>query len=383
MAPLWFRWQGWVDFAVLAVALYFLFRWAREIRAVRVVFAILGLQALARVTRRFDLAITGWVLDIATILLALMLLFFFQPELRRTFLKLDALLRLGLRPRQALESGYRAIAEAAFSLAGEKVGALMVIARRDSLRESGSGGIVFGAEISPEILTTIFRKNSPVHDGAVIIEANRIARVAVVLPLTQRFDVPFQFGTRHRAAMGITERTDALVIVVSEERGEVTLMHNLEITPARSVDELLGLIEKLTAGPRAGLLTRIRGWLFHDLHYKFAAGGLAALLWGMSVMGTGTTVRLVSVPVEFGGVPADMEIVSQSPTRLDVQLRGTPWLLGSVGLTGLVARFGLSNPEAGQVVLRVTSDNLNLPPGVVVERVRPEAVTLRLARRVK
>jgi diadenylate cyclase len=382
MAPLWFRWQGWVDFAVLAVALYFLFRWAREIRALRVVFTILGLQALARVTRQFDLAITGWVLDIATILLVLMLLFFFQPELRRTFLKLDALLRLGLRPRQALESGYRAIAEAAFSMAAEKVGALMVVARRDSLRESGSGGVAVGAEISPEVLTTIFGKNSPVHDGAVIIEANRIARVAVVLPLTQRFDVPFQFGTRHRAAMGITERSDALVIVVSEERGEVTLMHGREITSVGGADELVGLMEKLTAGPSAGLLARIGGWLFHDLRYKFAAGGLAALLWGMSIVGTGTTVRLVSVPVEFAGVPAGMEIVSQSASTLQVQLRGTPWLLGSVGLTGMVARFSLSNPQAGQVVLRVTSDNLNLPPGVVIERVRPEAVTLLLARRL-
>jgi uncharacterized protein (TIGR00159 family) len=382
MAPLWFRWQAWVDFAVLAFALYFLMRWAREIRALRVVFTILGLQALSRITRQFDLAITGWVLDIATILLVLMLLFFFQPELRRTFLKLDALLRLGLGPSQALESGYRAIAEAAFSMAAERLGALMVVARRDSLRESGSGGVAVGAEISPEILTTIFRKNSPIHDGAVIIEGNRIARVAVVLPLTQRFDVPFQFGTRHRAAMGISERTDALVIVVSEERGEVTLLHRREITPVRGVEELLGLMEKLTASPRAGLPARIRGWLFHNLRYKFAAGGLAALLWGMSVVGTGTTVRLVSVPVEFAGVPAGMEIVSQSAARLEVQLRGTPWLLGSVGLTGMVARFGLSNPEPGQVVLRVTSDNLNLPPGVVVERVRPDVVTLRLARRL-
>ncbi len=381
MAPYWLRWQGIVDFAALALAFYFLLRWARETRALRVVFTILGLQAVSRVARRFDLTITGWILDITTILLVVMLLFFFQPELRRAFLRLDALLRLGLRPARALESGYRVIADAVFSLAAERVGALIAIARRDSFQESGTGGIALGAEISPELLAAIFRKNSPIHDGAILIEANRIARAGVVLPLTQRFDVPFQFGTRHRAAMGFAERTDALVIVVSEERGEVTLMHGRRIVPAGTPSELLGLLERLAAGPRVSFLSRLGGWVFHNVRYKLAAAGLAALLWATSVVGTGSTVRIVSVPVEFDRVPPSMEITAQSATRLEVQLRGTPWLLGSVGLTGLVARFSLSNPEPGPVTFRVSPDDLNVPPGVVVERVRPELVTVRLVRR--
>ena len=376
----WLHWQSVVDFAALAIALYFLLLWARQTRALRAVLAILGLHASARLARQFDLTITGWLLDIGSVLLVVMLLFFFQPELRHAFMRLDNLLRLGLRRAQVIESGCLMVSKAAFSMASERLGALIAIARRDSLRELVSGGTALGAEISPEILNAIFRKDSPVHDGAVLIEANRISRCGVVLPLTQRGNVPFQYGTRHRAAMGMAERCDALLVVVSEERGEVTLMHGREIALMHDAGELAGLLQKLTVRPPMSLPARIRTWLFANLKYRLAATGLAALLWGMSVVATGATVRIVSVPVEFAGVPAGMEIAGQSVTRLEVQLRGTSWLLGSVGLTGLVARFRLQDAGAGPVRLKVGPDNLDLPPGVVVERVSPETIIVRLVR---
>jgi uncharacterized protein (TIGR00159 family) len=377
----WLRWQSAVDFGALAIAMYFVLVWARETRALRVVLTILALLASARVARQFDLTITGWLLDIGSVLLVVMLLFFFQPELRHAFMRLDHTLGLGLRRTKAIESGFLAVSEAAFSMAAERVGALVAIAREDSLRELASGGTSLGAEISPGILTAIFRKDSPVHDGAVLIEGDRLSRCGVVLPLTQREDVPFQYGTRHRAAMGVAERCDALVIVVSEERGEVTVMYGREIVPVHGATELAGLLQNLTARPRRSLPARIGRWLFADLRYKLVAAGLAAVLWGMSVLATGATVRNVSVPIEFASVPAGMEIASQSAARLEVQLRGTSWLINSVGLSGLVARFELRGAEAGLLTLKSGPGNLDLPPGVVVERVRPEAITVRLVRR--
>jgi uncharacterized protein (TIGR00159 family) len=376
----WLHWQSAVDLAALAIALYLLLLWARETRALRVVLSILGLHVSARIARQFDLTITGWLLDIASVLLVLMLLFFFQTELRHAFMRLDNMLGLGLRWAGAIDSESLVVSEAAFSMAAERVGALIAIVRKDSLRELVSGGTSLGAEISPAILTAIFQKYSPVHDGAVLIEANRISRCGVVLPLTQREDVPFQFGTRHRAAMGMAERSDALLIVVSEERGEVTLMHGREMAPVQGAGELAGLLRRLTARPRLSRTDRLRTWLFSNLKYRLAAAGLAAVLWGMSVLASGATVRSVSVPIEFASVPAGMEITSQSVPRLEVQLRGTSWLLGSVGLTGLVARFQLKDAGPGLVRLRIGPNNLNLPPGVVVERVSPEAIVVRLVR---
>ena len=377
----WFHWQNAVDFVVLAVAVYFLLQWARGTRALRVVLAILALHACGRIAWQLDLTITGWLLDIASVLLVLMLLFFFQPELRHAFMRLDSVLGLGLRPGRGLESGHEAVSQAAFLMAAARVGALIVIARRDSLRELVSGGTALGAQISASILAAIFHKASPLHDGALLVEAGLISRAGVVLPLTQREDVPPEYGTRHRAAMGIAERCDALVVVVSEQRGEVTLVHGLQRVVARSGGELLALLQTLTTSPRTPLPARLKRWCFADLRYKLAACGLAGFLWAMSILGTGATVRIVSVPIEFSGVPAGMEIKTQSAMRLEVQLRGTSWMMASVQMTGLTARFDLKTARQGPATLKVGPENLSLPPGVSIDRVRPEVITVRLAPR--
>ena len=109
------------------------------------------------------------------------------------------------------------------------MGALIVVARRNAVTELVSGGITLEPQFQSEILQAIFQKTSPVHDGAVIVRGDRIMRAATVLPLTERERVPSYYGTRHRAAMGLSERCDALVVVVSEERGEVKLMEGRRI----------------------------------------------------------------------------------------------------------------------------------------------------------
>ncbi len=376
----WLRWQSIVDLAVLAGAIHVLLRWARGTRALRLVLVILALYGSGRLAWKYDLTITGWLLDLASLLLVLMLLFFFQPELRHAFLRLDNLLGLGLHPAKPSDSAYQAIAQAAFIMAAGRIGALMLVARKDPLEELGTGGVALNAEISPEIITAIFRKESPIHDGAMLIESGRIARAGVILPFTHREDVPPQFGTRHRAAMGAAERSDALVIAVSEERGEVTLMYGLEIRTVASASELAYLLEELSTPPAIPFGARLRRWLLADLNYKLASAGLAVLLWLLSMLGTSAAVRTIRVPVEFGRVPAGMEITSQSALSLDVQIRGPGWLLASARLTGITARFDLGEISAGWHTLKATPANLNLPPGLTVERVDPEAVVVRIVK---
>jgi len=246
----WLRWQNGVDFVVLAVALYALLQWARGTRALRVVLVILALHASARLAWRFELTISGWLLDIASFLLILVLLFFFQPELRRAFLRLDSLLGLGLRPAKELESSHEAVSRAAFAMAAERVGALIVLARRDAIGQQVSGGTSLGAEISPEILRAIFLKTSPMHDGALLIEGDRISKAGVVLPLTQREQVPLEYGTRHRAAIGLTEESDALAVVVSEERGEISLSRHGQISRGLTSDDLRHRLQRLILARR-------------------------------------------------------------------------------------------------------------------------------------
>ena len=375
------HWQNAVDFLALATAFYILLIWARQARAMRTALGIIGLHAGALLARRLELIITSWVLDAAAITALVLLVVVFQPELRYALMRLESLLKLGPRPRAALKATYQELAAAAFSMAGGRIGALCVITREDSLDELVTGGIQLNAEVSSELLEAVFRKESPLHDGAVVIDGKQVLRANALLPLSNRTDLPLMYGTRHRAAMGLAERCDALVVVASEERGEVTLMHNRIARVVTDSESLVLLLERLNSRPPASLPRRVWRAVSDNLGFKLAAVGLAAVIWAFSWMETGATIRSVNLPVEFVNIPRGMDVADQSEDHISVQLRGKSWIMDTIGVTRLVARFNLGQTKEGALRLTITPDVLNLPPGVVVERVTPEAIHVRLKRR--
>jgi uncharacterized protein (TIGR00159 family) len=377
ISPSLVQWQSDVDFVVLTAALYVLLRWAQQARALRVALVVVGLHAGALVARHFDLVLTSWVLEGAAILTIVLLVLVFQAELRRFFMRLDSLLNWRWQTASRLAETCRAISEASFHMAAGAVGALIVIVRDNAVGELISDGVTLEAEMSPQILVSIFQKTSPLHDGAVIVQGDRIEKAGAVLPLTDRDRVPSYYGTRHRAGMGLSERCDALVVVVSEERSEVTLMDGRRMVGIDDAPKLAQTLEKLCTRPAAAVGSRLRRWLFSNVGVKLAALGLAAAIWSTSFLSSGTTVRTVGVPVEFVGVPSGMEISTPSD-RLEVQVRGSAWLMDSVSLTRIVAHFNMRSKRAGSMELPVGADNLDLPPGIVMERVSPDKIAVKL-----
>jgi uncharacterized protein (TIGR00159 family) len=344
-----------------------------------------GLHAGALLARQFNLVITSWILDGAAVVTIILLLLVFQPELRRAVMRVDSVLFLWPEPTATRSESYRGIAESVFAMAETRTGALLVIRRRDSVAELVSDGILLNAQISPELLQAIFQKASPLHDGAAIIQGDRIATTNAILPLSRREDIPGNYGTRHRAALGMTERSDAMVVVVSEERGEVSLMVNGRIRKVDNAADLLRMLEQMQDRSRTAKRFTMRGAarriFVSNIRYKLAALGLAGLIWTMSFLVAGTTVRTVSVPIQFSNVPSGMQIAEQSDTRLEVQLRGSAWLMDSVSLTKLVANFNLTRAREGRQIMRVEPGTLDLPPGIVVEKVEPDALSVLLVRR--
>jgi uncharacterized protein (TIGR00159 family) len=375
------QWRSLVDSLVLALVIYLVLRWGREARAFRVSLAIVGLRVGAVVARQLGLPLTGWILDAATLAALIVMLIVFQAELRRALVRLDVMGWLLPHRASTVERSLQAIATAAFSLAHARRGALIVIAGDEPLEELVEGGVPLGGAISTEILEAIFRKVSPVHDGATIIEGDHIARVSALLPLTQRRDVPRHYGTRHRAAMGLAERSDAVVIAVSEERGEVSLASGGDVVALESPAALVQAIRHQREPRPIGRMRRLRHVLLGDLALKATALGLAALVWGSSVFLTGGSVRSVTVPVELSNVPADLEVSYLSTQTLQTQLRGRAWILESANLTTLVARFDLAGAAEGSLALNIRDAAMNLPPGVVLESVAPQTLSLRLVRR--
>ena len=374
------RWQNVTDFLVLTLAIYLLLRWSREARAFRISLAILGLKAGALLASQLDLLITSLILDVTNLIAIILLLIVYQSELRHALTHLDVLSWFVPRRKVTAAPELDAISTATFSLAQAQCGALIVITRGDSVDELIDGGVKLGGDISPEILEAIFRKKSPVHDGATIIEGAQITRVGAILPLTRRTDVPKEYGTRHRAAIGLAERSDALVTVVSEERGEVSLMYGREIQTVHTAAAMAAKVRQLQATLRPEPKTRVRRMVFGDLGLKSAALGLAIVFWSISFFLVGNSIRTVTVPVEFSNVPADTEITRLSTDTVQVQVRGSAWLLDSTSFNTLVARFDLSDRKEGTETLSVNQSTLNLPPGMIVESISPDKISVSLVR---
>jgi uncharacterized protein (TIGR00159 family) len=352
----------------------------KQARAFRVSLAIVALKAGALLARQLDLVVTSLILDATDLVAVILLLIVYQSELRHALTRLDILAWLMPRRQLTIEPEADEITSAAFSLAASQCGALFVIKQRDSLDDLIDGCVKLGGEISAEILEAIFRKKSPVHDGATIIEGDHIASVGGIIPLTRRTDIPKEYGTRHRAAMGLAERSDALIIVVSEERSEVTLMFRQQI---EKVDNAAGLAARISAlqtdlqfDPRK----RSRQILTGNLGLKAAALGLAVIFWSILFFLVGNSIRTVTVPVEFDNVPADMEISGSSTNTVQVQVRGSAWLLDSSSLNSLIARFDLAGSKEGSQTLNVEQGSLSVPPGLVIENLSPRNISVSLVR---
>jgi diadenylate cyclase len=370
------RWQSAVDFFVLALGIYLLLRWSREARSLRLALGILALRVGSIMARHLGLLITGWVCDAATIVVILALVVVFQPELRRALMRLDLAGR-AIRENQA--SVTTAVSEAVWSLARNRCGALLAIAGRDDIDELVTAGVKLDGQVSAPILQAIFQKGSAVHDGAAIIEGDRLLRVGVILPLTQRTKVPERFGTRHRAAMGLAERTDALVLVISEERGEVTLMRGDRMWPVPDQPGLVAALSAFATTPASGASSVLPALRPTDFKLPATALSLAAMVWCVAFLFPGASVRVRSVPLEFTHVPPGLTIASQSVDTVEVWLRGSDFVLDSVDLEALVARCDLGAAHEGSSIVQVTADAFDLPPGLRIESIAPRRVALSLA----
>ena len=365
------RWQSVVDFFVLALGIYLLLRWSREARALRLALSVLALRVGALLARQLGLLITGWVLDAATIVVILALVVVFQPELRRALMRLDVPGRGRPENRIPVVS---AVSAAAWSLARARCGALIVIVRKDSIAELVTTGVRLDGRVSADVLEALFQKASAVHDGAAIIEGDVLSRVGVILPLTQRARIPEAYGTRHRAGMGLAERSDALVVVVSEERGEVTLMSGDEMRAMPSEADLTAALNVLTTSIPAGAARSLPSLRPTDLRLPATAVALSAMVWGLTFLFPGASIRVRTVPLEFTHVPPGLTIASQSVNTIEVWLRGSDFFLDSVDLGALVARCDLASAREGMNVIPVPPA-FNLPLGSESKGLRHNAST--------
>lgn len=237
-----FRWTDFVDILVIAVIIYYIILFVRETRALQLIKGFFALLLLAQLSEWFDLYTLNWLLSNIFTVSMVLIIVVFQPELRRAFERLGRSQRwvsLFMTTDDSEDQEQTdEIVRACSSLARQKIGALIVLEGRVGLSDLLESGTRIDGQVTAELLINIFIPNTPLHDGAVVIRGDRVRAAGVFLPLTQNNSLSKELGTRHRAALGISEKSDALVVVVSEETGLISVCQDGEIARRLDADSL-------------------------------------------------------------------------------------------------------------------------------------------------
>jgi diadenylate cyclase len=249
-----------IDVAVVAFILYQVLRLLRGTQGIQILVGLILLAVIGILSTTFNLILLSWLFKNATFFIIIAVIVMFQPELRRAFDQLGRIGHIG-RPlsrfsaRQYNEAISEAI-RATEKLSMKRTGALIAFEREVGLEDYAATGVRINGEISAEMLQSIFYPNSPLHDGAVIVRGNRIVAAGCLLPLPDEGTVKERLGTRHRAALGLSLASDALVLVVSEETGNISVIEEGKITRNLDSDDLRRRIALRVSSPNGNGLFR-------------------------------------------------------------------------------------------------------------------------------
>ena len=252
-----------VDILIVALILYKLYAMLQGTRAITLVKGLLVILALTLVCNWLSLHVIYWLLQQTLTLLFVALPIVFQPELRRTLEHLGQGRFLGkslFLDDDDARNLVNAIDRAVMKLSSEKTGALLVFERDMGLKEFTMKGIQLDALISAELLGNVFVPNTPLHDGAAIFRGSRLVAAGCMLPLTDNSSLSMELGSRHRAALGLSEQTDALIVVVSEETGTVSIAENGRLARRLSSEHLKTYLRPLFIPKTTGLKDMFSNW---------------------------------------------------------------------------------------------------------------------------
>ncbi|MCU0693678.1 MAG: diadenylate cyclase [Polyangiaceae bacterium] len=366
-----------VDVLVVTVVLYGAIAWFRTAQSRFVLAGLSMLAALYFVARVLELHLTLVLFQAGITVALLALVVIFQEDMRRVFERIGT---SGPLPPRAADKSDAAdlLVEALATLTRSRTGALVVLKGREPLDRHVTGGIRLDGKLSAPLLCSIFDTSSAGHDGAVIIQDGRVQAFGVHLPLSNRVTGQEPFGTRHTAALGLSERSDAQVLVVSEERGKVSIAQNGKLDVVEGAAELkwrvTAFLAALSPRPRA---SRWKRALSRNVGAKLLALGIATGTW-LAVVGYQGEVeaRTFTVPVTFRDLPAGVMLDQPRPTDVLVTVAGPGRAFDRLDPTSIVVAMNVNELHAGPQVVPIRGSDLNLPSNLTVHRVVPDAVTV-------
>jgi diadenylate cyclase len=371
-----------IDILVVGVLLYTAMAWVRTTRAAFVLRGMFVLAVIYLIARQFDLQLTAWIFQGFFAIFLIVVVVIFQEELRQIFERV-AMWRWRSGGNLALQSETtRVLVKTVADLAKERIGALIVVRGNDPLERHIVGGIALDGKLSEPLLKSIFDPHSPGHDGAVIVEQDRISRFAAHLPLSKDVEQTASVGTRHSAGLGIAEMTDALAIVVSEERGAISVALDGSLRELNSPQELVGILEEFLEKkyPAQRRKWTPVGHLRENWQGKAIALALAVAFWYVFVPGSKVVEFTYRVPVQVQNLPADYELESVQPTEVEATFSGPRRAFYFFRPKRLKVTVDASSAGAGRRTFTISEQNIRHPADLRLEEVKPPTLKISLRR---
>jgi uncharacterized protein (TIGR00159 family) len=370
------RWQDIVDIILVSYILFRLYILFRGTNVFTVLIGIAVLWFFQKIAISLGLIVTSWAIQGFTAVAAIIIIVIFRNEIRSVLQTKNLRSLLWGFGIKSLNTPSDVIAESIFQLARNGHGALIVVPGKEDIHETVHSGINWEGLVSNEMITSIFWPDNPVHDGAAIISGDRVIQVGAILPLSRRTDLPSYYGTRHRAAAGLAEITDALIIVVSEERGNVVIAKGSRIFSIDSKEELSEIINEhlgIYSG-HSGLLKKQKVELGVAAIVSFI---FITSIWFSFTRGIDTLITL-EVPVEYTNLKSDLEIYNTSVNTIRLDLSGSGTLLKSVKPEDVKLTVDLSDRLSGINTCLISEKNVSLPPGVFLKNIKPSYVEVTI-----
>jgi len=372
------------DILIVAVVIYFILIFIKQSRSYIIFYSVLVFTVIAYLSRTLDLGLTRQMFQTLTTFFVFIFIVIFQKELRKFF---DWILISGRKLTQAqrmsLSTGSSfSIVKAIEELAKKKIGALIVLPGEYPLEGLVEGGFALDGRISVPLLLSIFDDSSPGHDGAVIIDNNRIRKFGVHLPLAENYTAFAKAGTRHRAGVGITEKSDSLAIIVSEERGEISLAENgkLELVKEMPIlqDRIRTFIKENTTPVTGGHFWQ--SFLSKDLSLKLGALVVAFFCWYFLIYQSGIVNKDIVVPVEYRSLPKSLTISNSSPKEVTVTVTGADRDLQDFTQDKIKVFVDLTKATEGLQKIHLEEKNVSYPNYVELIKIAPEITDVEIAK---
>ena len=357
------RLQDFIDILFLTIVAYHLYLWFRGTKALKALVGLFVLGFVFTLAESWGLFLTTWVFQIFWQVLIILIIILFQSEIRKVLERFNPLIAFGFHKSTDPEQWLSPFATAIFALSRRKTGALIIIERNDQVREFITEGQVLKGEPTSELLTSIFQKGSPLHDGAALIQNDSITQVASYLPLSSAEGLPKGWGTRHRAALGLSERCDALVIVVSEESGKVLCAREGKLLRVDSADALIKLISESMVPqktPRQAWWKKISLFIFNRWPVKIGTLLLVCSMW-LLLAGQQDFESTIHVPVNFVNVPQEMELVQPDDTDVQIVVRGLRKDASTLNEKNVSVDLDLSLARLGRRTFTISRNQIKLP----------------------